>query len=422
MLPPPQKRKMNPMLMKVIVISVVLHVGAAFVAGVITVATIVIQEDAQFEEPPAVVEEEPPPPVKVKIKPPPPKQQPRALSMKPIANIAIANVDVDLPDMDDSFTVSAGLGGVGAGSLMSGGGMGLGLKMPEINFFGAKSRGEKIAFVVHFGPATTNQAGTSNPYSRMTAYTIRKRLEEMVQKLPDQALFNVSAFWASHCTPFAAQMLPANGTNKQQLMKWMAPVNPVEGSTQTYGSSHSGAFNKSLKALQWPKRLDTGVPSFGPAWYYDYRTPQDINSKYLPKYDRGTYHWGRGLVWALTTQKPDTIFILTTNYLPNDEDHPKDIAAAYEKICEDLYDPANLKRPSVNVVVLAPAGAKPAGAQRVLDERFKPIIRVSGGKGSVIEDIRKYMNPEEKRRLSGYTPPKPKSKTKGSDDEGKKKK
>ncbi|WP_162027103.1 MULTISPECIES: hypothetical protein [unclassified Lentimonas] len=409
MLPPPRKRKMNPMLMKVILISVVLHVGAAFVAGVIKVATIVIQEDTQFEEPPVIVEKEPPPPVKVKIKPPPPKQQPRALSMRPIANIAIDNVDVDLPDMDDSFTVSAGLGGIGGGNLLGGsGGMGLGLKMPEINFFGAKSSGEKIAFVVHFGPATTSGAGTSNAYTRMTAYTIRKRLEEMVQELPDQALFNVAAFWANHCTPFAAQMLPANGTNKQQLLNWMAPVNPVEGSNKTYGSSHPKEFNKRLSGLRWPQRLDKGVPAFGPAWYYDYRTPKDINNKYLPKYKKGTYHWGRGLIWALTTQKPDTIFILTTNYLPNDKDHPKDIVAAYEQICKDIYDPADLKHPTVNVVVLAPAGSNPVAARRVLDERFRPIIRASGGKGSVIEDIRKYMNSDEKRRLAGYTPPKKK--------------
>ena len=100
--------------------------------------------------------------------------------------------------------------------------------------------------------------------------------------------------------------------------------------------------------------------------------------------------------------------ILTTNYLPGDKDapnHPKDIATAYQKICEDLYDPANLKHPTVNVVVLAPAGSKPEGAQRVLDERFKPLIRASKGKGSVIADIRKYMSPEEKRRLETYKPP-----------------
>ena len=84
MLPPTKQKKMNPLLMKVIVISVGIHVIAGFVAGVITVANIVIQEDAQFEEPPAVVEEEPPPPVKVQIKPQQPKQQQaQRLSMRP---------------------------------------------------------------------------------------------------------------------------------------------------------------------------------------------------------------------------------------------------------------------------------------------------------------------------------------------------
>ena len=107
MLPPEKKRKLNPMLMKIIFISVALHIVAGFVAGIIKVATIVIHDDAQFEEPPAVVEEEPPPEVKVKLSAPPPKLQPQALELKQIANIAVANVDVDLPSMGDSFTVSA---------------------------------------------------------------------------------------------------------------------------------------------------------------------------------------------------------------------------------------------------------------------------------------------------------------------------
>jgi|GEM_PF-1465821 len=410
MLPPEKKRKLNPMLMKIIFISVALHIVAGFVAGIIKVATIVIQDDAQFEEPPAVVEEEPPPEVKVKLSAPPPKLQPQALALKPIANIAVANVDVDLPSMGDSFTVSAGLGGTGGASLGSAGrGTGIGFKMPKVNFFGAKSKGEKIAFVVHFGPATTHSQGVSVPYTRMTAYTIRKRLEEMVQKLPDQALFNVAAFWANHCTPFAEKMVSANSKNKQQLMNWMAPVNPVEESNKTYGIDFNIGFNQRLRQLQWPQRLDSNVPSFGPAWYYNYLTPQAISSKYMPQYANSTYHWGRGLFWALTTQKPDAIFILTTNYLPGTKEapnHPQHIAAAYKQICKDMYDPANLKRPTINVVVLASIGANSAYAKSVLDDQFKPLIRASKGKGSVIADIREYMNSDEKRRLDSYEPPK----------------
>ena len=46
MLSPTKKKKVNPLLMKVIVISVGIHVIAGFIAGIITVAKIVIQEDA----------------------------------------------------------------------------------------------------------------------------------------------------------------------------------------------------------------------------------------------------------------------------------------------------------------------------------------------------------------------------------------
>lgn len=53
--------------MKVIAISVGLHVIVGFIAGIIKVATIIAEPDAQFEVPPAVVEEELPVPVNMAI-------------------------------------------------------------------------------------------------------------------------------------------------------------------------------------------------------------------------------------------------------------------------------------------------------------------------------------------------------------------
>lgn len=268
------------MLMNVIIISVLLHIAAGFIAGIVTIATHAIQEEAQFEEPPVVEQEEPPPDVKVEIKPTPPKTPPlENLKMKQVDNIAVADVAVDLPNMGDSFTVSAGLGSM-SGSLLGGGGGGLGLKMPEIDFFGAKSKGEKICFVVHFGPATTTQKGESTPYTRMTAYTIRKRLEELVSGLPSQAMFNVTAFWAGHCNPFAERMLQATSAHKDLLRQWMAPVNPVESSTETYGSSF-GKFGGLLAKTPWPQKIDKNIPSFGPAWYYNYVSPRSDEVKYF---------------------------------------------------------------------------------------------------------------------------------------------
>ena len=66
-----RRPKINPMLLKVIIISVFLHIVAGFIAGVVTIATNVIKEDAQFEEPPVMEEQEPPKEVKIEIKPPP---------------------------------------------------------------------------------------------------------------------------------------------------------------------------------------------------------------------------------------------------------------------------------------------------------------------------------------------------------------
>ncbi|NQY31845.1 MAG: hypothetical protein HRT56_01575 [Coraliomargarita sp.] len=291
-----------------------------------------------------------------------------------------------------------------SGSLLGGGGGGLGLKMPEIDFFGAKSKGEKICFVVHFGPATTTQKGESTPYTRMTAYTIRKRLEELVSGLPSQAKFNVTAFWAGHCNPFAERMLQATSAHKDLLRQWMAPVNPVESSTETYGSSF-GKFGGLLAKTPWPQKIDKNIPSFGPAWYYNYVSPRSDEVKYFgePVPKDATIHWARGVFWALVTQRPDTIYVLTTNYLPSEEGHPQQFTDAYKKICEDIYDVQGLKRPTVNVVVLTNAGANSRGALKTL-ERFGPLIKASKGKGSVIEDISDFMNKEERRRLESFAP------------------
>lgn len=281
----------------------------------ITIANVVIKDQAQFEEPPVVEQEEPPLGVKVEIRPEPPKPQniQQQLSMRPVANIAVAQVDVNLPSMEQDFTVSAGFGGINRGGLLGGASGGLAMKMPEIDFFGAKAKGEKVVFIVHFGPATTSQWGRSTPYTRMTNYVIRKRLEELVEGLPAQALFNVAGFWMFHCSPFSDRMLPATGASKDLLRQWMATVNPVEGSDQTYGSSFSGEFSKRLSDTQWPQRVDRNLPSFGPAWYYNYVTPLSVEQQYFdPEIQDPTVHWARGLFWALMTQKPDTIYILTT--------------------------------------------------------------------------------------------------------------
>ena len=68
-----------------------------------TIATIVIQDDAQFD---AAISRRRRSTAKVKvvIRPEQAKvPQTQRLSMRPVANIAVADVDVNLPDMDQSL-------------------------------------------------------------------------------------------------------------------------------------------------------------------------------------------------------------------------------------------------------------------------------------------------------------------------------
>lgn len=211
------------MLAKVIFISIGMHVIAGFIAGVITIATHVIKEDTQFEEPPAVVEETPPAEVKVEIKPQVPSPKPMSqLRMRPVANIAVANVAVDLPSMDQSFTVSAGLGGVGGGSLLGGARGSIGLGMSDINVFGLKSRSERVLFAIDASRSMLVDA-KGGLYSYRI---IKEEISQMVSSLNAGTLFNVVFFGdGADLLFFKPHLVPAGAEVSQEFARWIGPIN-----------------------------------------------------------------------------------------------------------------------------------------------------------------------------------------------------
>jgi hypothetical protein len=367
------------------VVTVAVHAAIFLVAGSYVALSVLQREEPRFEGKqiarPKMKVKKLQVPIKVKKIKQPKFKQPKAAPPK------VSSMDFKMPAMGG---IKGGMGSFDGGRLGS-----LGFRIPKINFFGAKSQGGNVVFIVHFGPATSG----ATPYERMTSYTIRKRLQEMIDGLPEYTLFNVTAYWQLHCTPFSDKLLPATPSNKKQLLDWMEPVNPVEGQAITYGSGFSPAFRKRLAKLKWPNRLDKEVPPFGPKWYYNYRVPKEINAKYLPDSKQGFIHWSRALTWALQTQNPDTIFILTTNYI---SDAPETMVSAYKQMCRDLFGPDRKEYPTVNVVVLARAGVNPQKARNILEHDFDPIISFFKGDGNVIKDIKNHMNKEERKRLKSY--------------------
>ena len=282
MIPQQKKRKMNPLLMKVIVISVGIHVIAGVIAGVITVANIVIQEDAQFEEPPAVEEVEPPKEVKVEIKPQKASQmQPmRNLRMRPVSNIAVANVDVDLPSMSDSFTVSAGLGGMGGGSLLGSTRGSIGMGMSDISVFGLKSKAERVLFLIDASAnMLTDEKGGLNSYQ-----VIKDEITDMVGGLSAGTLFNVAMYDNGRVDFFSPALRSAGASSHQALITWIS------------------AINRSVDQVGLPRGRAKSIGSL---------LKVSADDELFPVFQRD--RWAAGLTHLALEQRVDAVFIISGN-------------------------------------------------------------------------------------------------------------
>ncbi|NQY33036.1 MAG: hypothetical protein HRT56_07685 [Coraliomargarita sp.] len=234
------------MLMKVIVISVLLHVVAGFVAGLVTIATHVMKDEASFEEPPAVEEEQPPPDVKVEIKPQAaPSVQPlNNLKMRQVGNISVASVNVDLPGMSDNFTVSAGIGNIAGGGLMRGARGSIGMGMSDVSVFGLKTRAERILFVIDANRRmVTDAKGGLNSYQ-----VIKDEITDMVGNLSAGTLFNVILHDHRRTLMFKPQLVPAGLDIHQELVTWVSKVNSNAANPGLEGVA--GARNPQLQTMK----------------------------------------------------------------------------------------------------------------------------------------------------------------------------
>lgn len=298
MISAPKRKKLNPMLMNVILISGAAHVIALLVLGGITIVKFVIPDDAQFEEPAAVEEAEPPKEVKVAIKPPAPPQDQsmRNLKMRQVGNIAVANVDVDLPSMEESFTVSSGLGGFGGGSLLGRTRGSIGIGMSDVNVFGLKTRAERILFVIDASRRMVmDEKGGLNSYR-----VIKDEVADMVGNLSTGTLFNVMLVDNGKVKFFKPRLVPSGSNATQELVNWLAPVNSSLDSLGVSSSAERIALETDLEAY--------------------------------PKYREGLMTWSMyaGLNQLLLEQNVDAVFMIMGNHdgLGRIRLHPSDEEAA----------------------------------------------------------------------------------------------
>ncbi|MFL2859680.1 MAG: hypothetical protein ACJ0BW_02935 [Pontiellaceae bacterium] len=413
-------------------ISIFLHLIIVIVALSYVAVSIIQKDDKTFEAKPIKR-----PVKKLKKLQVPVKEKKSRPKPKLRKQIVVKNLNRNTPDfkMPEISGIRGGLGSSGDGGSSV---EAIGFTMPEMNFLGAKGKGEKVCFLVHFGQSTMQHALDMNgnpvytPYSRMTSLVIRNRLSELISNLPAYTLFNVAGFQMSSLWAMSGEMLSASNVNKQYLFEWMESVNPIDPKVSSkYGTCFDikdTEVRRSINnaAINWPTRVDEGLPFFTPKWIYPYEVSEDIRKKYVPDavefelkredypssyfWGSGLSHWSRGVAWAVFEQKPDTIFILTTNYYDGwaitdkktmssgqkvrEFDHKK-MTRALSNMIRDNYGPDKKVWPKINIIVLAPAGSGDGAAQEILTRDFADVLRTFRGSGVVIDDIKDFMNDDE---------------------------
>ena len=298
----------------------------------------------------------------------------------------------------------------GLGAMQGGEGLGsdIGFTMPEIDFFGAKQRSEKVVFVVLAGGASTKGSNDrQSPKSRMVFHTLKARLFDMVDELPEYALFNAAFFQMNMTTPFSTNMLLATDSNKTLMKEWAEPVNNLY-LEETYGPG--GVYEWPLRFWERYKKLDwyagevmtNNVPPVYPKWVYHYTPGPHIQKHFINNGSREQngnqpelefIHWNRAVCFALE-QKPDAIFILSTNYIGED---PATMVKMLNNICKDIYGEDSRKYPTINVVLMRTL-LQPDWVEQYLPD-FLAVVNTFRGRYSVIEDIRDLMTDEEKQML-----------------------
>ncbi|MFP4166124.1 MAG: hypothetical protein ACLFUF_03035, partial [Opitutales bacterium] len=237
------KRKLDNKLFGVLLASGAFHVLLLLLLGGLTIYEYIIPDEAEFDEPPEIEETEPPPEREVEIEPQTASQdQPlQQLQMQDIGNIAISDVNLDLPEMQDSFTVSTGLEGGLQGSSLLGGSdaRGVDLGMSDVNVFGLKTQAERILFLINAGPEmVVDEKGGLFSYD-----AIKKEITDMVGKLSTGTLFNVILFNDKNVKMFKPKLVSAGQKVTGELENWIQPINSDADEIGLQGDASKAELN-----------------------------------------------------------------------------------------------------------------------------------------------------------------------------------
>jgi hypothetical protein len=183
-----------------------------------------------------------------------PAMLPRLVAMTP-SRVSLPEIKAD-PKLihttfQPKFKAVSGKG-LGAGLGTGYGTHGFGTGMQTYDFFGIRARGEKVAVLVDVSVSMVQPERGGVP----GYMSVKQRLGQVVDALPDTALFNVIAF-ADAAETMAPDLVLANDTHREEAKRFLRPFNL--GGNWGLSSGNVSQSRVGLKAAGGTTRLDLAI-------------------------------------------------------------------------------------------------------------------------------------------------------------------
>jgi len=253
--------KRSRMLRLVLFISLCVHVAVALIFGGVVLVTSMMKEEVVFEAPPPVQRYEPRKvELKVKVQQKQrsssrPQVVPRMVSSRPSV-VSLPDIKVDpklvTTTFQPKFKAVTGVGmGVGLGTGYGTSGFGQGVS--QVNFFGIRATGERIAICVDVSVSMVeDERGGIPGFLR-----VKQRVNEVVDAMKEGTLFNVIAF-ADGCSLLDTEkMMYSTPETRTKAKRFLEPFNTVGNYGLTSGNFSGISSGK--KGIGGTTRLDLAI-------------------------------------------------------------------------------------------------------------------------------------------------------------------
>ncbi len=214
------KRKINPVLWTILLISAALHVVVIGVIGGITIYQGITQRDATFEAPEQheVIERQR---IEMQARTQERQRQTRRpqqrLQVRSPADVNLPSVDIQVPDLQTRVAVEGmgrGMGEIGAGS-------GLNISPATVTIQDIQATGEKFLFVIDADRYLMIDSRGGMP----TYDVIKEDIIREVRNLPTGVLFNAMVYERFSIQFWRPSLQPKGERTVKEFEEWLRPIN-----------------------------------------------------------------------------------------------------------------------------------------------------------------------------------------------------